>query len=121
MDRVGARRVILMFLPVYAAVLIGQAVLVDSVPMLFTFAFAIGVACTGLSTISCGRLVADRFDRALGTALGLMAAGIGVAALVGPILLQHVVDNRGWRAGYAAMGVTGLALGRIDIHYSQSD
>lgn len=109
-DRFGARRVILSFQPIYAGLLMGQAMLVDSVPMLFLFAFAIGVACTGLSTISCGRLIADHFTRALGTALGLMSAGVGMAALLGPVALQHVVDEWGWREGYAAMGVAGIVL-----------
>lgn len=109
-DRFGARCVILAFLPIYAGVLIGQALLVDSIPMLFLFAFSIGVACTGLSTISSGRLIADHFTSALGTALGFMSAGVGMAALLGPVVLQHIVDQWGWREGYAAMGVAGVVL-----------
>lgn len=109
-DRLGARRVVLGFLPLYGAVLMAQAVAVDSVPMLMVFAFLIGMTCTGLSPISCGRLVADRFDAALGTALGIMAAGTGLAALLGPILMQRIVDAEGWSTGYVAIGVAALAL-----------
>lgn len=107
-DRWGPRSVILILLPVYALVLSGMAMFSVNMAVLFAFAFLTGIACTGIGSIPSGRLIADRFDAGLGTAFGLMAAGIGLAALLGPVLLQQVTDRFGWRAGYLCIAVLAL-------------
>ena len=107
-DRWGPRSVILILLPVYALTLSGMAIFSVSTALLFAFAFLTGIACTGIGSIPSGRLIADRFDAGLGTAFGLMAAGIGLAALLGPVFLQQVTDRFGWRAGYLSVAVLAL-------------
>jgi MFS family permease len=109
-DRIGARRVIAAFLPVYALVLAGLAAFSTSLPILFCFAFLTGIACTGIGSIPSGRLIADRFQAGLGTAFGLMAAGIGLAALTGPFAFQQLVDRFSWHAAYIAMAGAALLV-----------
>jgi predicted MFS family arabinose efflux permease len=48
-----------------------------------------------------------------GTALGLMACGLGLASTFGPRLFQSIVDSRGWRAGFLLMG--GCALVALPV------
>lgn len=109
-DRVGARRVILSALPLFALVLGAKSLFVDGIASLFGFAFLTGMACTALGSMASGRLVADRFRAGLGSAFGLMATGIGLAALAGPITLQQIVDARDWQTGYLAMALLAFAV-----------
>jgi MFS family permease len=102
-DRVGARPVLLVALPVFGTVLLGVSTLTSSLPLLFAGAVAIGAATMGVSAITCGRLIASRFNRGLGTALGLMSSGIGVSAMLAPMVMQRVIDAHGWRWGFGAM------------------
>lgn len=109
-DLWGARRVILCGLPLFAVVLAALSVFAEGLASLLFFAVMTGVACTGIGSIPCGRILADRFDAGLGTAFGLMAAGIGMAALAGPLLLQQLADSFGWRSAYAAMSAGALLV-----------
>ncbi len=109
-DAFGARRVLLVALPSFAVVLLAVSMFTTSLSLLLIGGFAIGAASTGLSAITCGRLIAGYFDRQLGTALGLMSCGIGLSAVVGPSVMQQVVDTYGWQTGFRLMGI-GAAIG----------
>ena len=68
----------------------------------------VGSSATIVSTVVCGRLVSAFFDRGLGTALGFMTSGIGISAVLGPSIMQRVVDGHGWQMGF--YGMAGAAL-----------
>jgi predicted MFS family arabinose efflux permease len=68
------------------------------------FAMAILFGTTTSSTVF-GRLVAQRFDRARGLALSLMACAPAAAAAIATPVLGNVIDTHGWRAAYVALAV----------------
>jgi len=109
-DRFGPRRILLSFLPLYAAVLLAQAMLTVDVATLLLGGVVVGIGMTGIGAIPCSRLIAARFDQGLGTALGSMSAGVGCAALLAPVAIQRIVDAWGWRAGYLAMAAAALLV-----------
>ena len=78
--------------------------------------FRVGVAllalsAPGLSSLVFGRLIARRFDRHRGLALGLATSGVSLATLLLPPVVAAVLTGYGWRAGYVLLGALGLGVG----------
>ncbi len=60
------------------------------------------------SSSTFGPLVADItlwFERQRGIAVAIVASGNYLAGTIWPPLLQHAIDNYGWRSAYAGIGV----------------
>lgn len=62
----------------------------------------------GSSPLPYTRLIAARFIRHRGLALGLALAGTGIGAMLIPALLTPYVATHGWRQGYLALAITAL-------------
>jgi predicted MFS family arabinose efflux permease len=82
---------------------------------------AFGILGVGTTPPSYTRVVAERFNRGRGVALGLMVSGLGVTAILAPIVMTWIIAAFGWRGGYGwlsalvlVMGGTGIRLIRID-------
>lgn len=78
--------------------------------------FQLGIAllalsAPGFSALIFGRLIARRFDRHRGLALGLATTGLAVATLLLPPLIAWVIAGYGWRAGYLVLGGAALLIG----------
>jgi len=78
--------------------------------------FQLGIAllalsAPGFSALIFGRLIARRFDRHRGLALGVATTGLAVATLLLPPLFAFVISAYGWRAGYLALGGAALFVG----------
>jgi predicted MFS family arabinose efflux permease len=70
------------------------------------------IASAGAGTLPLvwGKVIALRFERSRGLALGLVLAGSGVTGFVAPPLAQALIDHFGWRAAYAGLGALPLLL-----------
>ena len=121
MDRFGALRIITL-------AVIGEAlgfVLLGSMPQVFG-AYAGGVvllAVLGVGTTPPGfaRIVASRFDKSRGLALGLMISGLAITAITAPSWATWIVTEGGWRAGYWTLGALVLTFGLIGVWLIRSD
>ena len=109
-DRRGARPVILVGLLLLGIALLAISWFTDRLSQLYAGGFAIGVISIATGAITYGRVVSSLFDRGLGSALGLMSAGIGLAAVTGPRAMQAIIDAYGWRWGFAVEAVLPLAI-----------
>jgi len=107
--RFGARRVVLVSIPLFAAALCLPTLVGGGVWTLWLAYLLIALLGLGTSPIGYTRVLAARFERGLGLALGLALAGTGVAAIVLPPLLGAVIGAYGWRAGYFALALIALA------------
>jgi MFS family permease len=107
-DKAGARRLILLAIPLFAAALGAAGLMTGALWQLRLVAFVAGAIGPGVSLLAYSQAVNERFTAARGTALGLMTAGIGISAVIAPSLMQRIVDGFGWRAGFGFMG--GAAL-----------
>lgn len=109
-DRAGVRRLAMASL---VGLAIGFGALSLSGPSLASyFAAWLLLAVLGCATtpVTWTRLINLSFDRQRGLALGLTLLGTGLASLLGPPLVQQLIDSFGWRGGYAGMGVFILLL-----------
>lgn len=108
MDRIGVRPVVLVSIPLLALAWASFSLARGSIWTLYLPSLAAGAVATCASIVPYSRAICGWFVAGRGTALGLMATGLGVAAMVGPRVFQSVVDADGWRLGFLAMA--GAAL-----------
>jgi MFS family permease len=102
-DRLG-------FKPVYLAcagiVIVGQVISVLFASTLTHMAITIAVLGffgVGTTAVVLTRPVNAHFTKYRGRALGLMATGVSVFAIIAPLLLEPIIANYGWRGGFLAL------------------
>lgn len=126
MDRYGTLRIITL-------AVIGEAIgfaVLGSMPAVFSM-YAGGIvllAMLGVGTTPPGfaRIIASRFDRSRGLALGIMISGLAITAITSPSWVTWIIDAGGWRAGYWTLaglvlvfGLGGTWLIRSDTQHTQ--
>lgn len=109
-DKYGPKRVALIGMTALAAALTWTAFGISDLLTWYTSGFLIGGAVAGVGGITFGRIVSALFERGLGTALGIMSTGVGLSAVIGPRLMQHVIDTYSWRTAFMAEAII-VALG----------
>lgn len=67
------------------------------------------------------RLVAERFERARGLGLAIMASGPALIGAFAAPLLSDYIETKGWRAAYEVMAVASAAFGMLAILLIPSD
>lgn len=109
-DRFGVRRVILPATAAFALVLISGRALGTSIWQFYLFYAALGLMSIAASPIPYGVAVSRWFDRRRGLALGFMMLGVGLGAIVVPLLAQRLIAAFGWRMAYAILGFIVLLI-----------
>jgi len=104
-DRYGARGVIAI-----GALIAGLGFVILSL-MDNLWYFYIGYAVTGVGTVAMGPIpatavVSNWFKKRRGTAIGIMAAGLGAGGFaLTPLVGGYLIPNFGWRASYLALAL----------------
>ena len=109
-DRTGARRVILPGLALVAALLVSAEAIGSRLAELYLFYAALGVVAPATTTVPYALVVSRWFDRRRGLALGGMMVGLGLGAVVMPIVAQRLIAGVGWRNAFAIVGCAMLAI-----------
>lgn len=99
-DKKGAKGVAMGSLLILSVILLITGYWVATLPLYYLSGFAIGAAVSGTSAITYGRIVNSLFSSGLGTALGIMSTGIGASAIIGPRVMQEIIDAYGWRTAF---------------------
>ncbi len=76
---------------------------------------------TGMAPPSFARMITSRFDRRRGIALGLSISGLGVMAIILPIIATSLIGHIGWRSSYLAAAVMILLLGGTSVLLIRSE
>ena len=115
-DIFGVRRVVLF--GIIAGPLVFAALsMIDGSFGLFlalNYVLAIVHGTTTSSTVF-GRLIAQRFEKARGLALSIMAGTPAIAAAIAVPLLTWTIDHHSWRAAYLALGAIALVSGIVTL------
>jgi MFS family permease len=109
-DRTGARRVILPGLVIVAALLLSAEAIGSKLSELYLFYIALGVVGSATTTVPYALVVSRWFDRRRGLALGGMMVGLGVGAVVMPVVAQRLIAAFGWRTAFAVVGCATLTI-----------
>ena len=65
----------------------------------------------GATAVPFAPLVAGRFKRQRGLAIGIMMSGPGILLIPISPILTNLIAERGWQAGYIALGLAALLIG----------
>jgi MFS family permease len=109
-DRTGARSVILPGLVIVATLLLSAEAIGSRLSELYLFYIALGVVGSATTTVPYALVVSRWFDRRRGLALGAMMAGLGLGAVVMPIVAQRLIAVLGWRHAFAIVGCAMLTI-----------
>ena len=109
-DRYGARH-----LTLWSQLGLGTAFIlmgwrIHDLPSLYGLYFLMPLLAIGTSPITFAAVIASKFARQRGIALGLALAGTGLCALTVPPYLAWVIGRWGWRAGYVAIGLLPILI-----------
>ncbi|HTZ57988.1 MAG TPA: MFS transporter [Acidobacteriaceae bacterium] len=104
-DRFGAKRVIVVSTLVYGLALCSALLVGTGLWQLYLLFTILGAAmASGPSPVSPGVVISHWFDRRRGLALGLAMMGIGVGAVLVPIVAERLSAQFGWRTMFAIFG-----------------
>lgn len=110
-DRFGARRIAITSMVVFAVMLLSNGFFSGKIWHLYVLYFILGLAGIGSSPLAFSDVISHWFDRFRGLALGLMMFGMGIAAVIMPTLLEHMIAAFGWRNAYRFYAVAVLLIG----------
>lgn len=111
LDRLGPRKVILPCYAIYAVALLSLAFLSPHIAQFYAIFVVIGLVGNATTQMGYSRAVSTWFDRRRGIALALVMAGTGVGSIVLPAFAQWLIDLRGWRVAYEALGILAVVCG----------
>lgn len=104
-DRFGARRIVLISSPLFAAGLLALAFMPGTLWTYYALYTALALLAVGLWPASYLRVVSTWFDKNLGLAVGIANGGIGIGAAILPLMSAYLIAAGTWRAGYVGLAV----------------
>ncbi|MEQ5842965.1 MFS transporter [Paraburkholderia acidicola] len=109
-DRFGARRVVLVSLPLLCAGFASMYFLPDNLAVFYLGWLLIPLLGAGTWVGSYAKAITGWFDNRLGLALGVAAIGAGMGAAVMPALTHALLVAYGWRLAYVWIGTLSLVV-----------
>ena len=109
-DRYGARRIILLCLPLFG---LGYAAMSLMSGALWQFYLGWGLLPllgVGLWPASWVKATSSWFDRRLGLAIGVATVGIGLGATLFPLVIHWLAEAAGWRSAFAIIGIASVLI-----------
>jgi MFS family permease len=109
-DRIGARRVIVLGAAAVLVGLIGDGLVGAPWQFYLTHGLFVAVGSAFVGWIPLSTFVPRWFRRHLGLAVGIMSAGSGLGIMVMVPLVERLIALLGWRAAFAIQGGLSFAL-----------
>lgn len=116
-DRLGARRVALMSIPLYGISLAAMALSTDQLWTYYLAWAVMSLVAAGTLPITWTRVVNGWFNRHRGLALGITLGGTGIAATLGPTYVTGLIEQFGWRQAYAVLALTITAIAMPAVYF----
>ncbi|MCA8094859.1 MFS transporter [Burkholderia anthina] len=107
-DRVGARRVIVVSIMLFALSMLVTAQMRGGIGWFYGGYFLLGLGGAGTTYVCYAKVLSTRFDTARGLALGVMMTGPGMMATFVPLFLPPFIEAHGWRAAWIALSALTL-------------
>ena len=110
LDRYGVRRVQLVGVLCFAAVVFMYSQMTASLPLIFAQFAAAGFFGAAQTPVGYSTVVNQWFDKSRGLALGVATAGVGFGVVVVPALAAWLMQSYGWRGAYMGLAIAILVL-----------
>ncbi len=110
LDRFGPRRILLLSIPCFSTAVASLYFLPNNLYVLYAFWILIPFAGIGCWPTTFSKATVAWFDRRLGLAVGIGAAGIGVGAVIVPLIAAALMVNFGWRLAYVGIALISLLI-----------
>ncbi|MFK4446449.1 MFS family permease [Caballeronia udeis] len=120
-DRFGARRVVLVSLPLLCLSFASMYFLPDSLSVFYIGWLLIPLLGAGTWVGSYAKAIAAWFDDRLGLALGVAAIGAGLGAAVIPALTHTLMVAYGWRLAYVWIGALSMIVVLPVVYFNLYD
>jgi MFS family permease len=120
-DRLGARRLILISYPLSMTVIAAQYFMTASLWHLYASYFLIAILGSGASPIAYTKIICIWFEHHRGLALGLSLSGVGLGSAFCAMFAQAIVSNFGWREAYVALAAVSLFIGLPIVYWLLKD
>lgn len=111
MDRYGVRGPIVFSLCAQALCYTAIALAPANLTIFLILQASLSLLGSAATPLGYSRVVSARFDAGRGLALGLTISGLGIVAIVAPLLLTRIVAETGWRGGYLSVAAFVVLLG----------
>lgn len=102
-DRYGARRTLLPSLAALMCIIASLSFIGQNLAVFYLIFFILPFVASGTLPSTYTRFIVSWFDKHRGITLGISLAGVGIGAVILPILTQYVVTHFGWRMAYLAI------------------
>jgi sugar phosphate permease len=109
-DRLGARRGILLSTPLYGLGYAAMSHLSGDIRMFYLMWVIMPILGFGIWPPAFVKTVSGWFDRRLGFAIGVSNIGIGLGQALIPIMIGAVASHYGWRMAYVAVGALSIFI-----------
>jgi MFS family permease len=104
-DKVGARRILLPSSIALGIVICAMSFMDNNIAHFYLMFMFVAIAGMGTLPLGYNRVVVQWFSKKPGLALGVAMSGVGVGAVVLPLLLNHIISQYGWRSAYLCFGL----------------
>ncbi len=119
-DKYGASKMVLVGVVCLSITLFLYS-FVQSLTQLYLISLAMVLLAAGTGPMTYSKIVAAWFNKQRGFALGLVLSGMGIGAIIMPILSQYLIDTVGWRTAYQYLGGTVLGGSFIPLYLILKD
>ena len=109
-ERLGVRQSVLIGVTGLSAAVAACASLTGAAWQLYLLYGLMALLGAGAGAVSWTYLIATRFERTRGLALGIALSGTGLAAMLMPRLAAFGLDRGGWQTSYLVLGAYGLLI-----------
>lgn len=109
-DRGGVRRLILVSQALFGLGFFAMAFGLQSLTSFYVIYFLLAIGAGATTSIGFSRLLAQRYDRQRGLALGIANSGTGLCGFIVPPYATWAIAEFGWRGGFIAIGLLPLLV-----------
>ncbi len=111
LDRFGARRLILISIPLFGLGFAALSRLDGSLSQFYAALVVLPLIATGVWPGAWIKATSSWFDRRLGLAVAVTTLGIGFGAVIMPVVINQVAEVYGWRSAYLYVGLGSIVVG----------
>ena len=109
-DRINVGTLILISQLMFGLAFCALAAFTDSLTIFYAIYLSMALIAGGTLPITFTKIIASRFVRQRGLAIGLTLAGTGLAGFLVPPFVGYFVNTYGWRIGYVAVAAIPICL-----------